>query len=702
MECAVVHTVSGRVRLRVPAIQGDAPLGAALAEWLGRQKGVSSCRVNVDCASVVIYYDAQAPRLLARIQAAIRRLTGLGLERRPQPAPAGITVKIVEFLNEPKSLAWPTVSLALAWLAPSAFAIGLPLMAINAIPTWKRAYAVVRLERRLNVDFLDSLATLICIVRGQLFTGAFMLWMIRLGDWIRDRTAARSKRAIQDLLQFQTTHAWLVRGARVVRVAVHTVRVGQIVVVYPGEMIPVDGEVLIGDAAVEQSHITGESLPVQRGVGDSVYASTSIREGKLRLRATRVGDQTTAAQIVRMVEEAPAGETRVQNYAERFADKLVTPALALAAGLYGVTRDMNRLLSILIVDYGTGIRVAAPTAVLAAMTHAARQGILIKGGSYMERLASLDTIVFDKTGTLTCGVPEVLDVISYDERHFPSRKIVGLAAAAEARLKHPVSQAIVAKAQQQGIRVPARLGADFQIGLGVEARVNGYYVHIGSERYFRSKQIRHDRAADQVERINESGCSTLLFAVDGTLAGLIPYADRIRPESRAVIRTLHNRGVRDTVMLTGDNRRVAAAVADRLGIDRYFSDTLPAEKAEIVRRLQEGGRTVAMVGDGINDSPALAYADVGIAMKNGAEVARETADVILMEDNLWKLIGAIDASKEAMALIRQNYAIIAILNTLTMALAIPSGLMTPDVAALLSNGSAIAASLNAIRPILRY
>jgi P-type E1-E2 ATPase len=217
-----------------------------------------------------------------------------------------------------------------------------------------------------------------------------------------------------------------------------------------------------------------------------------------------------------------------------------------------------------------------------------------------------------------------------------------------------------------------------------------------------AKRIRHERASSQVTRLNENGCSTLLFAVDGTLAALIPYADRIRPESRDVIRTLHNRGVRDTVMLTGDNRRVAAAVAGRLGIDRYFSDTLPGEKAEIVKRLQEGGRTVLMVGDGINDSPALAYADVGIAMKNGAEVARETADVILMEDNLWKLIVAIDASKEAMSLIQQNFTIIATLNTLAMALAIPGGLMTPDFAALLSNGSAIAASLNAIRPILQY
>ncbi len=589
--------------------------------------------------------------------------------------------------ERPKSLLWPTASLALALAPAQAAALALPLMAINAFPTWKRAFLVAKLERRLNVDFLDSVAIVISALRAQFFTGAFIIWMIRLGDWIRDRTAARSKRAITDLLEFQTAHTWLQRGRKVIRVAVSEVRVGQTVVVYPGEIVPVDGEVSGGVAAIEQSTITGESLPVERRPGAKVYASTTVREGTIRITATGVGAGTMAASIVRMIEEAPVSETRIQNYAERFADKLVTPTILLSAALYGATGDLNRLLSMMIIDYGTGIRVAAPTSVLAAMTHAARQGIIIKSGSHMERLAHLDTIVFDKTGTLTSGVPEVL---------------VGLAAAAEARLKHPVSQAILAKARREGIRIPDRDGADFQIGLGVEAKVNGYYVHVGSARYFQGKQIAHAKSAEMVEFINKRGCSTLLFAVDGTLTGLIPYADQIRPESRDVIRTLHNRGVRDTVMLTGDNNSVAAAVAARLGIDRYFSDTMPAEKADIIKRLQVGGRTVAMVGDGINDSPALAYADVGIAMKNGADAARETADVVLMEDNLWKLIGAIDASKEAIALIGQNYAIIAALNTLAMALAIPGGLMTPDFAALLSNGSAIAASLNAIRPILRY
>jgi heavy metal translocating P-type ATPase len=691
-------------------IYRDEPVGVALAAWLAKREGVLNCRVNILCASVAICYDASALEFPAYLQVAIGKLTGRELEPERQPAQSiqfsrgsERFARILRFLDRPKSMLWPTVSLALA-LAPAPIAASaLPLMVINAFPTWKRAFVVVRFERRLNVDFLDSMAILISALRRHFFTGAFIIWMIRLGDWIRDKTGARSKRAITDLLEFQTAHTWIQRRKKVVRVAVSDVHVGQTVVVYPGEIIPVDGEVSGGTAAVEQSTITGESLPVDRQIGDKVYASTVVRQGTIRIHATRVGADTTAARIVRLIEEAPVSETRIQNYAERFADKLVAPTLLLSAGLYGVTRDLNRLLSMMIIDYGTGIRVAAPTSVLAAMTHAARQGIIIKSGGHMERLARLDTIVFDKTGTLTRGVPEVLDVVSYNERRFPPRKIVGLAAAAEARLKHPVSQAILAKAQREGIRVPERsAGADFQIGLGVEAKVNGYHIHIGSARYFREKQITHGRSGDLVESINKRGCSTLLFAVDGTLTGLIPYADQIRPESRDVIRTLHNRGVRDTVMLTGDSGDVASAVASRLGIGRYFYETTPSEKAEIIKRLQEGGRTVAMVGDGINDSPALAYADVGIAMKNGAEAARETADVVLMEDNLWKLIGAIDASKQAIALIGQNYAIIAALNTLAMGLAIPGGVMTPNFAALLSNGSAIAASLNAIRPILRY
>ena len=387
----------------------------------------------------------------------------------------------------------------------------------------------------------------------------------------------------------------------------------------------------------------------------------------------------------------------MQNHAEKLADRLVTPTLGLAIGTAAVTGDFNRFLSLVIVDYGTGIRVAAPTAVLASMTHAARAGIIIKSGGHMEKLAEVDTVIFDKTGTLTHGSPAVLDVISY-ERSITTQHLLGLADAAETRLKHPVVEALRVKAQEVGANVPFCDETKYRIGFGV----NGYYLHVGNERLMRQSGINVGAAETDRAALDSQGYSCIYVAVDGTLAGLVPFTDRIRPESREIIQRLHGMGIRNTVMLTGDNAVVARAVGKKLGLTRQFADMLPADKAEVIQQFQREGSKVAMVGDGINDSPALSFADVGIAMKYGAEVARESADVVLMEDSLWKLVKAVEISRGAVSLIRQNYAIVAGLNTLALGLALPGGLISPEITALISNGSAILASLNGIRPILRY
>jgi heavy metal translocating P-type ATPase len=477
--------------------------------------------------------------------------------------------------------------------------------------------------------------------------------------------------------------------------------VGDEVVIYPGEIISVDGEIIDGHALIDQKTITGEGLPIMRGKGEAVFAATVIRDGQLTVRAVRVGTSTTAGQIARLVESAPIGDTRMQNHAEKLADRLVVPTLALASGTALVSGDFNRFLSLVIVDYGTGIRVAAPTAVLASMTHAARAGIIIKSGAHMERLSQVDTLIFDKTGTLTHGAPAVLDVISY-ERNITARHLLGLAAAAETRLTHPVAEALRVKAQQIGANIPYCEETKYRIGLGVEGQVNGYYLHVGNERFMRQSSIGVDAAQTDRAALDEQGYSCIYVAVDGTLAGLVPFTDHVRPESGEVIRQLHRMGIRNSVMLTGDNTVVARAVCRRLGLSQHFAEMLPADKAEVIQRYQRDGNVVAMVGDGINDSPALSYADVGIAMKHGAEVARESADVVLMEDSLWKLVKAVEISRGAVGLIRQNYAIVAGLNTLALGLALPGGLISPSVTALISNGSAILASLNGIRPILRY
>jgi cation-transporting P-type ATPase C len=583
---------------------------------------------------------------------------------------------------------------------PVVTAINMPLMLWNAYPIALRAWRVWRREGRLNIDFLDALAITASLLQVNPMAGAIVTWLIKLGNWIRDLTAAGTRRALSELLEFQTKTAWVIREGVITLTPASELVAGDEVVVYPGEIIPVDGEILDGDAMIDQKTITGEGLPVMRAKGGAVFAATVIRDGQLTVRAIRVGSFTTAGQIARLVESAPVGDTRMQNHAEKLADRLVLPTLALASGTAAVTGDFNRFLSLVIVDYGTGIRVAAPTAVLASMTHAARAGIIIKSGAHMEKLAQVDTVIFDKTGTLTHGAPAVLDIINY-EPMITSRHLIGLAAAAETRLKHPVAEALRVKARELGANIPECEETKYRIGLGVEGQINGYYLHVGNERFLRQANINVRPAESVRSALDQQGHSCIYVAVDGTLAGLIPFTDQIRPESREVIERLHTMGIRNSVMLTGDNAVVARAVCRRLGLSHQFADMLPADKAEVIQRYQRDGSVVAMVGDGINDSPALSFADVGIAMKHGAEVARESADVVLMEDSLWKLVKAVEISRGAVGLIRQNYAIVAGLNTLALGLALPGGMISPSVTALISNGSAILATLNGIRPILR-
>jgi Cu2+-exporting ATPase len=334
------------------------------------------------------------------------------------------------------------------------------------------------------------------------------------------------------------------------------------------------------------------------------------------------------------------------------------------------------------------------------MTHAARAGIIIKSGGHMEKLAAVDTVVFDKTGTLSHGVPHVVEVKSFNKQFAPER-LLALAVAAETRLKHPVAEALREKLHQLGLHAPPCEETEYRVGLGVEGVVDGHYMHVGSERFFREHGIKTGHIGSQRMAIGEQGWSCLYIALDGRLAGLVAYEDRIRPESREVIETLHRMGIRETIMLTGDNENVARAVATRLGLTRQISNMLPADKAGVIQSLQRNGGTVAMVGDGINDSPALSFADVGIAMKHGADITHESSDVVLMEDSLWKLVRAIEISRGAVGLIKQNYAIVAAMNGIALGLALPGGLINPEMTALISNGSAILASLNGIRPLAR-
>lgn len=734
MDIAIRHYIPGRVRVHVPELCRKPSLADAVVAWLKAQPTIRSARLNPECACLIIEYDRESEPLLKAVLAGFAAATlkdlaalitssntGAGPSGTVQSATARSAAQsqatqsdtknsnvppkkseVPGLLSAQSPLALPTLSLVMAFATnPLVIALNMPLMLWNAVPIARRAWRVWSREDRLNVDFLDTLAIMASVAQGNPLAGSIVTWLIKLGDWIRDLTAAGSRRAVNELLEFQSKTAWILRDGQITSIPAAELATGDVVVVYPGEMIPVDGEIIEGVATIDQKTITGEGLPVNRRKGDAAFAATVIREGQLTILATRVGANTTAGQIAHLVDSAPIGDTRMQNHAELFADRLVVPTLALATGSAAVTADFNRFLSLVIVDYGTGIRVSAPTSVLSSITHAARAGIIIKSGGHMERLAHADTVVFDKTGTLTQGVPAVMDVIAFTDAITPGH-LLGLAAAAETRLHHPVAEALRTRARELAVNIPACDETSYRVGLGVEGQVNGYYVHVGSERFMRQSDIRVSGAATTRALLDERGYSCLYIAVDGKLGGLVAYADQVRPESRQVIERLHSMGVRNTIMLTGDNSVVAKAVCGRLGLTGHFAEMMPADKADVIQQMQKQGRVVAMVGDGINDSPALSFADIGIAMKYGAEVTHESADVVLMEDSLWKLVKAIDISRDAVGLIKQNYSIVAGLNTLALVLVLPGGIISPSVTALLSNGAAILATINGIRPVLRY
>jgi Cu2+-exporting ATPase len=693
----VVHAISGRVRLRVPALKTSPGLAEPLQRLLRDQPGVADVSVNGWCSSVTVTCDPS-------VWTADRLCLWLQLQKAAEIASyksANDTTDQPQAVSDEAGdeLWYSSAGIGLVLLVEP-FAVPLvPLLLLaSALPMLKRAHRSLSVDGKLNVDVLDASATSLLVIQGNFPMAIFMVWLINVADWVRDLTMMRSKKAIEEILGYQNIEAWVVRDGQKVRVIVAEVQLGETVVTYPGERIAVDGTVLSGKALVDQASLTGESVPVEKEEGSPVYAATVVREGKLYIRAERIGSETEAAQILRLVEAAPARETKIQNYAVKWANDLVP--YSFVGGAIGAVMGggLQGAAAVLIIDYGTGIRIAAPTTVLSAMTKAIRNGILIKGGRPLESLAEVDAVVFDKTGTLTTGNPDVLDVVPVNSR--TADEVLALAAAAELRLSHPVANAIVRTAEARQLLIPERTASDYSLGLGVEAIVNDSVVLVGSPRFMTLRGVDlSPEVQGHISRMQQQAISPLCVAQDGSVIGLLSISDPLRPEARDVVQALRDRGIKRIVMLTGDHQDVARRIAAELGITEYLAEVFPGDKSEAVQRLQREGYKVAVVGDGVNDSPMLAYADVGIAVEGGTEAARETAPVVLLHGGLWKVPLAIDIGRETVALIRQNWSIISIPNTIALGLACV-GILGPIGATLLSNGSAIVATINGLRPIM--
>jgi Cu2+-exporting ATPase len=599
-------------------------------------------------------------------------------------------------------------------------------IAVTALPVAQRAIAGIRLERKLNIDFLDLMAIAITTFQGQFLTPALMLGLIEVGEHIRDRTARSSQLQTLDLLNSLGQFVWVERNGEKQQIPIQDVKRGDTVIVYPGEQVPVDGQIRRGKALIDEQKLTGESMPVLKRKGQAVYASTLLREGRLYIQTERVGNDTRAGQSIRLIQEAPVHDTRMENYATKFAEKAVLPTLILGGAVFVATRNPARAASVLTLDFATGIRVSVPTTVLAALTYAAKRGILIRSGRALEQLAQVDTIVFDKTGTLTQGEVAIVSVESMNGSTSPLR-VLQLAAAAEQRLTHPVAEAVIRYAQAQSVEILPRGKWNYQLGLGVQAEIDGETVLVGSDRFVRQLGVdleqgkqgsrgaeeQRSRGAEEKPCLppttyqnlatrQKEGISAIYVASNGELQGRIEYKDLPRPESREVIAALSTVEGVEVHMLTGDNWRTASAVAAELGIspENTHAEAFPEQKATIVCQLHEQGKTVAFVGDGINDSPALAYADVSVSFANGSDIARETADVVLMQNDLQGLLAAIAIARQAKQLIHQNTGIVAVPNLAALVLAVLVGI-NPLAATVVNNGSTVLAGVNGLRPMLK-
>jgi len=691
----VLHDIPGRCRLRIASLRESKYISIDFERKLRNCTFIDHFQINLACNSVVINYRGNYDKLISML-----------IEPLPIKQNNSRDTLQVGVLS---SNVWAQKPIHSLFLSASALVLSMssgPLLSmslvlLSAVPIWRRALSTLFIEKRLNVDFLDGLALAIAVVRLQTNTAALLELLVHLGDVVRERTARQSRGHIHDLLDFHSVQARLLEMDGIITmVAADSLIQDQLVMVLAGDLVPADGQVISGIASVDQRHITGESIPSTVRSGDSLFAGSSIVEGSVSIRITHAGKDTVASKIVQMVESAPSGDTRIQNYAEKFADHLVAPMLGVNLALLLASGNLDRFMSLAIVDYGTGIRVAAPTSILTSMTRAAREGILIKSGRIIEQLGTLKGIAFDKTGTLTTGKLDVVEVKAFDV-NISIDRILQLAAAAELELRHPVAKALVAYAQNiKGLQLPQCSNIEFVIGLGVSAEINGHKINIGSERYFKRLNITIGKAQSYLGQLENLGHIGLLVAYDERLIGAICCSDEPRAESRRVLEGLRRRGVREIVMLSGDREGVAKRIAHSVGIDKVYAEVLPHEKADIIRELKRSGGPFAMVGDGVNDSPALAQADIGISLVDGADIARTAADVVLMREGLHLLLPAIDISRDALQLVKQNYSLIAGFNTLALALALPSGLITPATCTLISNGSTLLATMNAMRPLL--
>lgn len=599
------------------------------------------------------------------------------------------------------------------------FALATPVQFVIGWPFYTGAYKALR-NKSANMDVLVALGTTAAYVYSLYLTiqslgahghtdglyyetSAILLTLILLGKRFEAKAKGRSSDAIKKLMKLQAKTATVVREGQEQIIPIEDVMTGDLVYVKPGERIPVDGEVTEGRSAVDESMITGESIPVDKSPGDSVTGATMNANGFLKIKAVNVGKDTALSQIIRVVEEAQGSKAPIQRLADQISGIFVPIVLGIAVITFliwyfwaapgDVGEAISKLIAVLVIACPCALGLATPTSIMAGSGRSAEFGILFKGGEHLEKTHRLDTIVLDKTGTVTNGKPVLTDAVAADG--FEETELLRLAAAAETGSEHPLGEAIAAGVKEKGIDIPKLTRFETKIGAGVSAEAAGKTILVGSRRLMESEGVQHEALLSQMSALEGEGKTVMLVSVDGEAAGLIAVADTIKETSREAVKRLMSMGL-EVIMMTGDNRKTAEAIAKEAGITRVIAEVRPEQKAEEISKLQQTGSRVAMVGDGINDAPALATADIGMAIGTGTDIAMETADITLIRGDLNSIADAIRMSRLTMKNIKQNLFWALGYNTLGIPIA-ALGFLAPWVAGAAMAFSSVSVVLNALR-----
>jgi len=699
---SIEHHLPWRSRIRIPSLKKRKQLAKKIADALVCIPGISSAEVRLETGSVILLHGS--PDSLESVRKMLEKEFPDTCCSQKKSCTAGkkdLHPCVSKESHVPAPiLAVSGVYMLMLWIRglffqkkpgmfsgirrifnfPAAVAAGLSL------PILKDGLESLFKERRLNMDLLIVSASYLSILMGEPVTAMVVVWLINFSAWMENRTQEKTRKAVRAMLRQENREVWVVKEDVEIAVRVPDLVKGDILSLRMGSAVPADGTVIRGDCLMNEATLTGESMPAFKAEGDRVFAGTTVEMGHIFVRAESVGEDTRLAAIIRLIENGDGAISRVQLSAERFSDAVVPISLCLSASVFFFTRSISRALSMLIIACPCGVGLSTPTAVTAAMGNAARQGILIKGGKYLEISGQMDTLCFDKTGTLTKGIPRVARVVSLDENFEPIR-ILQLAASSQIHWKHPMTLAVLEKIREIEIEIPRHEETELIIGHGVRAKINGDEILTGSHHFMEDYEVDHEMGHAEEERILKRGESVLFVAFNRRLIGLIGIEDRLKEKAGEVLYALKGLNVKHLVMITGDHERHALNIAKDLPIDMVLWQQSPEDKAAWIAAWKEKHpRSIAaMVGDGINDTPAFSHADLSFAMGDtGADAAVEHADIVLRQGDLALVARCADLGQRTLGVIWQNYAISVGLNLAGVVLA-ACGRLSPMTGALFHN-----------------